>query len=177
MNNLDISYYIFQDWKANSGNVKAQFVLTLFRLATWARSNKILVIAFIWYLLFYRFFVEWVLGIELPWSLRAGSGLRLQHGQGLVVHGQTILGKGCSLKHSTTIGIRINPDGSVGRAPIIGNNVDIGAQVCIIGEIEIGDNVAIGAGSIVIKSIPSNCVVVGNPARIIKVKEVTEAIL
>ena len=171
MSKPDVSYSIFQDWRANRGNIKAQFILSLFRLATWVRSNKILIILFIWYLPFYRFFVEWVMGIELPWSLKAGRGLKLQHGQALVVHGQTIIGSNCGLKHSTTIGIRMNPDGSVGRAPIIGNNVDIGAQVCIIGAIEIGDNVAIGAGSIVVKSIPANCVVVGNPARVVKVNE------
>lgn len=38
----------------------------------------------------------------------------------------------------------------------------------VIGNINIGNNVTIGAGSVVIKSIPDNCVVVGNPARIVK---------
>ncbi|WP_345241499.1 serine acetyltransferase [Nibrella saemangeumensis] len=168
METSGVHYGIFQDWKANRGNIKAQLVLAMFRLATLIRNNKILIVFFFWYLIFYRFFVEWVLGIELPWSLRAGRGLRFQHGQALVVHGDSIIGENCGLKHSTTIGNRMNPDGSISRAPRLGNNVDIGAHVCIIGDIEIGDNVIIGAGSIVVKSVPSNSIVVGNPARVIR---------
>ncbi len=168
MEKSDVSYSVFQDWQANRGNIKARFVLTLFRLATLIRSNIVLVIFFFWYLLFYRFFVEWVLGIELPWSLKAGRGLMLDHGQALVVNGEARLGRNVLLRHSTTIGNKQLPNGGHSACPRIGNNVDIGAQVCIIGDIEIGDNVKIGVGSIVVKSIPSNCVVVGNPARIIK---------
>jgi putative colanic acid biosynthesis acetyltransferase WcaB len=78
------------------------------------------------------------------------------------------LGKNVHLRHSTTIGSKQLASGGHSACPRIGNNVDIGAQVCIIGNIEIGNNVIIGVGSIVVKSIPANCVVVGNLARIIK---------
>ena len=54
------------------------------------------------------------------------------------------------------------------KAPIIGNNVDIGANVSIIGPVEIGDNVIIGAGSVVVKNISSNKIAVGNPAKEVK---------
>jgi putative colanic acid biosynthesis acetyltransferase WcaB len=50
------------------------------------------------------------------------------------------------------------------------DNVDIGANVCIIGDIAIGDNVIIGAGSVVTKDIPANSVAVGNPARVLEKK-------
>lgn len=66
----------------------------------------------------------------------------------------------------TTIG-----NGKHGRndlIPTIGNNVSIGANANIIGDIAIGDNVIIGAGSVVVKDVPDNCVVVGNPAKVIK---------
>jgi len=46
--------------------------------------------------------------------------------------------------------------------------VNIGANVCIIGGITIRNNVTIGAGSVVIKDVPDNAVVVGNPARVIR---------
>ncbi len=163
----NVQYGLFQDWKANKGNTKGRIILILFRSATLVRSNLILVVLFFWYLLFYRVFVEWMLGIELPWSLKAGSGLKLQHGQALVVNGQTVLGKNCGLKQSTTIGAKLKKDGTMSRCPIIGDNVDVGANVCIIGEVEIGDNVTIGAGAVVTKSIPPNSVAVGNPARVI----------
>ncbi|MBQ8019953.1 MAG: serine acetyltransferase, partial [Paludibacteraceae bacterium] len=52
--------------------------------------------------------------------------------------------------------------------PTIGNNVSIGANATIIGDITIGDNVIIGAGAVVVKDVPQYSVVVGNPARVIK---------
>lgn len=46
----------------------------------------------------------------------------------------------------------------------------LGANICIIGDIRIGNNVTVGAGTVVVKDVPDNCVVVGNPARIIKMQ-------
>lgn len=54
------------------------------------------------------------------------------------------------------------------QAPIIGDNVSIGANVCIIGNIKVGNDSIIGAGSVIIKDIPPFSVVVGNPGRVIK---------
>ena len=51
--------------------------------------------------------------------------------------------------------------------PWLGDNVDVGANVVVIGGVRIGNNVKIGAGSVVTKDVPDNCTVVGNPARII----------
>ena len=53
----------------------------------------------------------------------------------------------------------------------IGNNVWIGSDAVILPNINIGDNVVIGAGSIVVKDIPSNSIAVGNPCKVIKIKE------
>lgn len=50
----------------------------------------------------------------------------------------------------------------------IGNNVWIGAQVCVLPGVTIGDNCVIGAGSVVTKDIPANVVAVGNPCRVIR---------
>ena len=50
----------------------------------------------------------------------------------------------------------------------VGSNVWIGGNVCVMPGVTIGDNVAIGAGSVVNKDIPSNCVAVGNPCKVIK---------
>jgi acetyltransferase-like isoleucine patch superfamily enzyme len=58
-----------------------------------------------------------------------------------------------------------------GKPIIIGNNVWIGSNAIILPEVEIGKNVIIGAGSVVTKSISSNCIAVGNPCKIIKMKE------
>ena len=55
----------------------------------------------------------------------------------------------------------------------IGNNVWIGAQVCVMPGVTIGDNTVIGAGSVVTKDIPSNVLAVGNPCRVLR--EITDA--
>lgn len=141
--------------------------MMLFRLAHVATFNKVIFIFWVPYLILYRIFVEWFLGIELPYKLNIGRNFTLYHGQALVINDGTKIGKNCTLRHSTTIGNKKNKDGTYTSCPNIGDNVDAGSNVCIIGPIIIGDNVVIGAGSIVVKDVPSNCVIVGNPARII----------
>ncbi|HEX8023205.1 serine acetyltransferase [Mucilaginibacter sp.] len=169
METQDNRKQIFQDWKSNKGYFKAQFILVLFRIAHLIITSHVMIkILFCWYLLFYQFFVEWVLGVELSWNLVIGKGVKLYHGQSLIVNGFSVIGENCVLRHSTTIGNKSDSVEDAYACPRIGNNVDIGSNVCIIGNISIGDNVSIGAGSIVVKDVPSNCVVVGNPARIIK---------
>ena len=159
--------YLFQDWQANRGNPKGRLVLLMFRLLQYVNRYLLLKIVFIPYLIFYRFFVEWILCIELPRKLSIGRGLILYHGQALVVNFKTIIGDNCILRNSVTIGHKKLANGTLSACPRIGNNVDIGANACIIGDVVIGDNVIIGAGAVVVKNVPSNSVVVGNPARII----------
>ena len=164
---MNLFAYLFQDWASNRQNFKAQLVLFMFRLVQAINKYAVTKIIFFPYLMFYRFFVEWTLGIELPRKLQIGKGLSLYHGQALIVNKSTIIGEHCVLRNSTTIGHKKLPDGTLSKSPVIGNNVDIGTNVCIIGAITIGDNVIIGAGTVVVKDLPSNCTVVGNPARIL----------
>ncbi|WP_295673951.1 DapH/DapD/GlmU-related protein [uncultured Mucilaginibacter sp.] len=166
--------YLFQDWRANRQNFKAQSVLFSFRLLQAFNRFTLTKIIFYPYFMLYRFWVEWILGIELPRKLTIGKGLSLYHGQALVVNKSTIIGENCVLRNSTTIGHKKLADGTLSRSPRIGNNVDIGANVCIIGDITIGDNVIIGAGAVVTKDIPSDCIAVGNPARVLEKKNKTE---
>lgn len=157
--------FIKQDWNNNHNNTKGKFITMHFRIANYYKEKKAAKIFLVPYLALYRFFFEWLLGIKIPYQVTAGKGLRVYHGYALVINKDTVFGENCILRHSTTIGNK----GEFDRVcPIIGNNVNIGAHVCILGDIEIGNNVIIGAGSMITKSIPSNCVVVGNPARIIK---------
>lgn len=112
--------------------------------------------------------MEWILGVELPWNTKVGKGLKLYHGQGLVVNDHSIIGNGCTLRHNTTIGHKELSDGSFSASPVIGNNVDIGSNTAIIGAVRVGDNVIIGAGSVVVKNLESNGIYAGNPARLIR---------
>ena len=162
-----MSSYLFQDWNANKKNIKGQLVLFMFRLAQLLGRNLFIKILFAWYLGLYHVMIEWFLCIEIPRKLKAGKGLILYHGQALVINQGTVIGENCILRNSTTIGHKQLADGSFSKCPRIGNNVDIGANVCIIGDVAVGNNVKIGAGAVVIKDIPDNCIAVGNPARII----------
>ncbi|WP_317133191.1 serine acetyltransferase [Mucilaginibacter limnophilus] len=169
---MNIFAYMFQDRKANRKNFKGQLVLFMFRVAQLINRSMITKVIFFPYLMFYRFFVEWSLGIELPRKLTAGKGLIIYHGQALVVNQGVIIGENCVLRNSVTIGHKKLADGTFTRCPRLGNNIDVGANVCIIGDVAIGDNVIIGAGAVVIKDIPANSIAVGNPARVLEGRSV-----
>ncbi len=162
---------IFQDWKANHGNPKGRVIMVLFRVAHLLRRATWSFVLFLPYFLVYRLIVEWVLGVELPWKTRIGPGLRLDHGQALVVNDGTIIGAGCTVRNSTTIGNKQDGKGGATSAPRIGDRVDVGANSVIIGPVTIGDDVLIGAGSVVIRDVPAWHIAVGNPARCIPRKD------
>lgn len=164
---MESPFAIFQDMGANRGNPKGMLVMVLFRVAHLLRRSTITFILFLPYFLLYRFFVEWVLCIELPWKTRIGPGFRIDHGQALVVNDNTVFGTGCTVRNSTTIGNKRLKDGSYSASPRFGDRVDIGANAIIIGPITVGDDAAIGAGAVVLKDVPAGHVAVGNPARIL----------
>ncbi len=97
-------------------------------------------------------------------SADIGPGVYVAHPFSTIVYAKTI-GKNLTLHQNTTIGVK--RDGFNEYRPEIGDNVIIGAHACIIGNIRIGNNVVIGAGSVVVKDIPDNCVVAGNPSKIL----------
>ena len=94
-----------------------------------------------------------------------GGGINPAHPFATILNAKSI-GKNFSIKQCTTIGNK--NEGENDMIPCIGDNVFIGANSVLIGNITIGDNAVIGAGSVVVKDVPANCTVVGNPARIIR---------
>lgn len=101
-------------------------------------------------------------------SERIGKGLVIWHGYSTVINAEYI-GENCSIWHNVTIGKKsVKP---VADKPIIGNNVSICTGSIVIGDINIADDVIIGAGSIVVDSVDQKgAVVVGNKARIRNIK-------
>lgn len=105
------------------------------------------------------------LGISIPFRTKIGSGFYIGHFGGVIVHPSAIIGKDCNLSQGVTLG-RTNRGEKQG-APVIGDRVYIGPGVKIIGAISIGNDVAIGANSVITKDIPDNAVVVGVPGKVI----------
>ena len=159
---------IFQDWADNTGNTKGRIVLVFYRLAALVKSSPTLSVLFFWYLPIYKFVIGWFFNIEINPGVKAGKGFKLEYGYGSVVNGTTVFGENCTLRQLTTITSKKQEDGKFGAAPKIGNNVDIGVNVTIIGDVQIGNNVIIGAGAVITKDVDENCVMVGNPAKLLK---------
>jgi serine acetyltransferase len=100
-------------------------------------------------------------GIELPYSAQIGQGVIIEHQHGIVVHGNAVIGDNCTIRQGVTIGNRYMDKPT--EAPVIGNNVNIGAGAKLLGNITIGDNVNIGANAVVIHNIPQDSIYVGFP--------------
>ncbi|SFN72354.1 transferase hexapeptide (six repeat-containing protein) [Bizionia echini] len=97
-------------------------------------------------------------------STEIAGGLMCYHPFATVINAKSI-GRNFQFRNGLTVGNKGNDNSQL---PIIGNDVSVGANVVIIGAITIGDNVTIGAGSVVVKNVPSNCIIAGNPAHIIR---------
>lgn len=157
---------ILIDISVNRCSLKSLFILLFYRFSSCFAQNRyaILRVIGIPVSILYKATVEFVMGVEIPDKTRSGPGLAIYHGVGLVVNAQVRLGSYVTLRQCTTIGHKEKNGGS----PRIGSNVDIGSNSIIIGDIEIGNDCIIGAGSVVTRSFPDKCVIAGNPAKIIK---------
>lgn len=157
--------WIRQDLEANrTTSARSRLVVTAFRAAQAAERLPGPVAALVARL--YQVVVEWLMGIELPPETSVGPGLAIQHGVGLVVNADTIIGANCTLRHGVTIGNKAGP-GRSDDCPVLGDGVDVGAHAVILGPVTVEDGATIGAASVVIRDVAASTVVVGNPARVV----------
>jgi len=109
-----------------------------------------------------------VFGIEFTARCEVGAGLMLPHSVGTVV-GASVIGDNATVFQGVTVGaLEADLQYDERLRPRLGDNVFVGAGAKLLGGIDIGNNVKIGANSVVLKSLPDNCVAVGVPAKIIK---------
>jgi serine O-acetyltransferase len=148
------------DWGA-----QGFWVMLVYRLGRWRYTIKPTLLrkffSFI-YKFFYKI-VQIITGIELPCEAEIGSNFIIDHFGGIVVSGYAKFGNNCRIRNGVVVGLKNveNP-----CAPVIGNDVDIGAGAKILGPIRIGDRVVIGANAVVITDVPDDCIAVGVPATI-----------
>jgi len=103
-------------------------------------------------------------GIEIHPAAKLGPGLFIDHGMGLVIGETAEVGRNVTLLQGVTLGGTSLKREK--RHPTLGDNVVVGAGAKILGGFRIGDNSRIGAGSVVVREVPPNSVVVGVPGRV-----------
>ncbi len=110
-------------------------------------------------------FARWLTGIEIHPGAQIGARLFIDHGMGVVMGETTIIDDEVTIYQGVTLGGTGKEQGK--RHPTIRNGVVIGAGARVLGNIEIGRNSRIGAGSVVLRSVPDDSTVVGVPGHII----------
>jgi len=111
-------------------------------------------------------FIRAFTGIEIHPGAKIGRRCFIDHGMGVVIGETSEIGDDVLLYQSVTLGGTGKERGK--RHPTIGNNVVIGTGAKILGDITIGSHTKIGAGSVVIHSVPDNSTVVGVPGRVVR---------
>jgi serine O-acetyltransferase len=104
-------------------------------------------------------------GIEIHPGARMGRRVVIDHGMGIVIGETATVGDGCLLYKGVVLG-GTSLERKV-RHPQVGNDVVIGSNACILGNIHVGDHARIGSGSVVVREVPPEATVVGVPARVI----------
>lgn len=114
-------------------------------------------------------FARFATGIEIHPGATIGRRLFIDHGMGIVIGETTEIGDDVHLYQGVTLGGTSTQ--RIKRHPTIRNNVVIGAGAKVIGAIEVGENSRVGAGSVVVTSVPANATIVGVPGHIVAYRD------
>lgn len=156
------------DFRAHGSRWGAQgfWVMVVYRLGRWRYGVRPVLLRKFFSLIYKVLYklVQILTGIEFPCEVQVGRHFVIDHFGGIVVSGYARFGDNCRIRTGVVIGLSRVEDPC---APVFGNNVDIGAGAKVLGRITIGDNVAIGANSVVTRDVPSNSIAVGVPARVL----------
>lgn len=169
----NLAYYLAQDKLALKvkGNLKDYFFneiwifQKLLRKTEYAFNTNKKIRFFIYKLRLKR--MSNLLGFTIPINT-CGAGLAIAHVGTVVINGRVRIGENCRIHVCVNIGAAA---GNSKHVPEIGNNCYIGPGAKLYGDITLGDNIAIGANSVVNKSFPGDCVIAGIPAKIISDKK------
>ena len=162
-----VRHFLRQDFAVNPG-WQSRLTLSVFRVGQFLYrvdsppARPILLIRKLWQIS-YVTWTQLITGAEFPPEVQCGPALRLPHaGRGVVLHPGVAIGSHATIYHRTTIGVR-----GAGGAAKLGENVYLGTGASVLGEVAIGDNVRIGAHTVVVEDVPAGATVVGPKGRVI----------
>lgn len=107
-------------------------------------------------------------GIDLPYTVKLGRRVVIEHQNGIIIHGYSVIGDDSIIRQGVTLGNRY-----LDRpydAPTLGARVNVGAGAKILGNVTIGDDASIGANAVVLSDVPNGQTAVGIPAKILQPK-------
>lgn len=120
----------------------------------------------IWMILLRRMQLKY--HIQIPYQTEIGEGLYIAHYGTIIINPKAKIGKNFTIAPGALVGFTL---GKRIGFPVIGNNVRIFQNAIVIGDIRIGNNVLIAPGAFCNFDVPDNCIVIGNPGKIIQKKE------
>ncbi len=110
---------------------------------------------------------KFVTGIEIHPGATIGRGLVIDHGTGVVIGETAEIGDNCTIYQGVTLGGTGKDTGK--RHPTLGDNVMVGAGAKVLGPVNIGNNVKVASGAVVLEDLPEDSTAVGIPARVVRV--------
>jgi len=111
-----------------------------------------------------------VYGIDLPYTVKLGRRVVIEHQGAIVIHGNCFIGDDSIIRQGVTLGNRYLDRQF--EAPKLGARVNVGAGAKILGKVTIGDDANIGANAVVLSDVPPSKTAVGIPAKILEFKDI-----
>jgi len=172
-----LKYFIIRDFERINRRISAKKLLKSlwtepgFKYVLWMRitrfshlNHKKLLFSFARMVLRHH---SYKFGFDISWRAQILPGFAIGHWGSIIIQGSTVIGSNCFVRPGVVMGQKSVYEGG---SQIIGDNVEFGAGAKCIGNLTIGNNVLIGANSVVTHNVPDNCTVAGIPARIINTK-------
>jgi len=163
---------VAEDWRTHNCEYLSQGFWALFwhRFGNWRmgiRPRPLRMPLSAFYRIMYKA-CQWGGGIDLPYTVRLGRRVRLEHFGGMILVAREI-GNDVIIRQNTTFGIpRLDKPHS---RPTIGNGVELGTGVVILGDIHVGEGAIVGANAVVTRDVPAGAIMGGVPARLIRMRE------
>jgi serine O-acetyltransferase len=166
---LTLWQQVVEDWIAHGKDwTKPGFrAVAVHRFGVWRMSLKPKLLRAPFSLLYRMMFhkVRNTYGIELPYTVKLGRRVVIEHQSAIVIHGYSEIGDDCILRQGVTLGNRyLNKPLD---APRLGIGVNVGAGAKIFGAVTIGNGSNIGANAVVLQDVPEGATAVGIPAKVV----------